>query len=435
MAVSQKLLVGLIVFSFTSTGLQADTWPGFRGKAGSGVSNETDLPLRWSENENVAWKTDLPGRADSSPAVTQNLLFLTTQEPDASLHVLAVDRANGDVIWNKEVGRGKLATTGPKSLYVERHNAATPSPVADESHVWAFFGTGLLVCLDHDGNKKWEKDLVSTYGGYDITFGMSSSPRLWGDLLYVACMTKAPSYVVALDKRTGEQIWKTDRQYPAVDDGPDAYSTPIVYEGGKRPELLVAGSDHVDAYDLHSGERLWFSSGLRIDSQYGRILASPAVGAGVVVVSSAHPLGSGIGHAIAVKPGGSGDISKSADRQLWKYKTFSPDAPTPVCYQGKVYMVRDGGVGSCLDLKTGKQLWRRRLGKGPFRASTIAGDDKVYFLNRDGMCAVIAANGGGEVLAKNRLPGTFFATPAVADGTLYLRGHHTLYAVEAAASE
>ena len=408
--------------------LGAEDWPGFRGKTGAGVSSESDLPTRWSKKKNVHWHIKLPGRANSSPAVVGDVIYLTTQmADDRALHVLAIDRSSGETLWDRKVGSGDLAAPGPKNLYVHRHNAATPSPSADAENVYAFFGSGLLVCLDRSGKEKWKKDLVAEFGAYDITFGMASSPRLWQDRLYVACMTKGSSYVVAFDKGTGDVVWKKDRRYPAEDDGFDAYSTPAVFEHNGQAQLLVSGCDHIDSYDVMSGKRLWFSGGKKIDSPYGRILASPAVGAEIIVSCSGHPQGGGIGRAIAIDPNGSGDITES--NRVWTYPAYSPDSPTPVCYEGNVYMVRDDGIASCLDLRTGKRHWRKRLARGPYRASTVAGDGKVYFLSRDGVCTVIQSGPKAKVLAENSLGGAFFATPAISDHTLYLRGHGQLYAI------
>ena len=202
-----RYVITLTLFC-TSTVAVAENWSGFRGAAGTGVSREADLPLNWSMKENVAWQTDLPGRGESSPAVNSRRIFLTSQTEDDALWVIAVDRESGNIAWKKNVGSGQLAAYGPKELYAHRHNPATPCPSADEEHVCAYFGTGLLVCLDVDGNEVWRRDLVKEYGPYEIRFGMASSPRLWGDRLYIACMTKGPSYVVALDKKTGDEVWK-----------------------------------------------------------------------------------------------------------------------------------------------------------------------------------------------------------------------------------
>lgn len=421
------LLCLLTVMTLTETTASAETWPAWRGAAGRGVSAETGLPVEWSVEKNLVWQTDLPGRGNASPAVTSKRIYLTSQTEDESLWVMAIDRQDGRILWKTKAGRGSLVAEGPKSLYAHRHNPATPSPVADEQHVWAFFGTGLLVCLDGSGEIRWQRDLVKDYGPYQIRFGMASSPRLWGDLLYVACMTRGASYVVALDKATGKEVWKTERKPPAEDDGPDAYSSPVILQTKDRRELLLAGRDHVNAYDLLTGKQLWISGDLKIDSPFGRIIASPAVSEEVVVVCSANPPGSNTDHVIALRTGGSGDVTET--HRLWDYRPYNPDASTPVCYRGKVYMVRDDGVASCLDLKTGQVHWRKRLSGGTYRASLVAGDGKVYFLQREGLCTVIRAGSEGTILAGNQLPGIFYATPAISEGMLYLHAHGRLYAV------
>lgn len=345
--------------------------------------------------------------------------------------VLSIDRKTGKVLRRTRVGMGKLAAKGPGNLYAHRHNAATPSPIADDENIWAYFGTGLLVCVRaENGGVRWRRDLVKDYGAYDITFGMGSTPRLWGDLLYVSCMTKGASYVVALNKNTGKEVWKSDRHLPAEDDGSDAYSTPMIWEGKLGPQLLVSGSDHVNSYDLASGKQLWVSDGLKIDSPYGRIIASPVAADGVIVATSGNPAGAGKGRMIAVRDGGTGDLGKS--NRLWEYGKSTPDSSTPIAYQGKLYACADNGVASCFNLKTGELLWTKRLEKGPYHAALVAGDGKVYALSIEGQCSVIAAKSAdGDVVATNKLPGTFYATPAISDGVIYLRAYQKLYAVRA----
>ena len=408
---------------------RADNWPQFRGATGDGISKESELPVEWSENSGISWVTKLPGRANSSPAVTSGRIDVTTQTQDNSLWVVSIARHTGKIIRQTKVSTGTLAATGPKNLYVHRHNAATPSPVADEQNIYTFFGTGLLVCVEAvTGNVIWQRDLVKEFGPYDITFGMGSSPRLWGERLYLACMTKGPSYVVALDKHTGHVIWKTDRDLLAQDDGPDAYSTPFVLNMKEREQLLISGSDHVNAYDLLTGKQLWISDGLTIDSPYGRVIASPVAGEDIVIATSGNPGGAGRGQVIAVPGTGTGKIPYSA--RLWTYAKTTPDSSTPVCVNGRVYMVTDNGVASCLELRKGKIAWQKRLSKGPYHASLVAGDSKVYFLGIDGNCTVIQSDGDNpKVLATNRLPGTFYATPAISNGTIYLRSYEQLYAI------
>lgn len=406
----------------------ADTWPQFRGATGDGVSKEKNLPVKWSSDSGVAWTCDLPGRANSSPAVTANRIDVTSQTDDNSLWVISIDRKTGQVIRQIKVGSGTLDANADPKLWSHRHNPATPSPIADDEHVWAFFGTGLLVCIDaKSGSVSWKKDFVADYGKYDISFGMGATPRMWGDLIYVACQTKGPSYVVALDKRTGKEVWKSDRKLKAADDGPDAYTTPLVWEHDGRTELIVSGSDHVNSYDLKTGKQNWISNGLAINSQYGRVIASPVAADGIVVATSASPAGGGLGHVLAVRGDGRGDISGT--RQLWRFPKTTPDSSTPVAYGGKVYFITDSGIATCADIKTGQQLWQKRLGTGPFHAGLVAGDGKVYALGIDGKCVVIDAGTDGKVLSENQLAGTFYATPAISDGVIYLRAYERLVAI------
>jgi len=407
----------------------AENWAQFRGATGDGVSLEKNLPVDWSDEKGIAWSTDVPGRANSSPVVTASRIDITSQAEDGSLWIISLERASGKIIRSIKVGSGVLEAKGPANLYAHRHNAATPTPVANETHTWAFFGSGLLACVDaSSGEVVWKRDMVKEHGAYDITFGMGSSPRLWGDLLFVSCMTKGASYVVAFDKLTGKQAWKTDRQLAASDDGPDAYSSPTIARMGKRVELLVAGSDHVNAYDLKSGKQNWISSGLLIDSPYGRVIASPVAHQGIVVATSANPGGGGLGRVIAVRGGGAGDVSES--HRAWSLEKTSPDSSSPVCLEGLVYMTTDNGVASCLDLKTGKVHWVKRLSTGPYHASLVAGDGKVYFLGIEGNSTVVAAGSEGKVLATNKLSGTFYATPAISGGMIYLRAYDRLVAIK-----
>jgi outer membrane protein assembly factor BamB len=418
----------LMLCLFLCLPCQAAEWNQFLGSTGQGVSGEKDLPTQWNSTQGIRWSIPLAGQSNSSPAVTSKRIDLTTQKKDQSLWIISIDRKTGKLLRETRVGQGNLVAKGPANLYAHRHNAATPSPIADENHTWAFFGNGLLVCLEaKTGQVVWQRDMVKDYGAYDITFGMGSSPRMWGDLLYVSCMTKGVSYVVALDKNTGKQTWKTERKLPAKDDGPDAYSTPSIFQHNQHSALLISGSDHVTAYDLKNGKQIWVSSGLDIASPYGRIIASPVSAAGVVIATSANPGGGGLGHVMALGTDGHGDVTQS--QQLWKLSKTTPDSSTPVCYQGKVYLVTDKGIATCLDLKSGKQHWQKRLPQGPYHASLVAGDDRVYFLSTDGTCSVVSSKEDGKVLSTNKLEGTFYATPAISGGIVYLRAYERLYAI------
>lgn len=419
------LMLSLAVVLSAGSSAQADLWPQFRGATGDGVSKETNLPAKWSADSGVAWKTELPGFGNSSPAVTDKHVVLTTQTEDSALWVLIHDRSTGKLSKKVRVGSGKLAAKGPANLYAHRHNPATPSPIAVGNRIWAFFGTGLLVCLDAtSGDIAWKKDMVAEYGEYDITFGMGSTPRYWDGLLYVSCLTKGASYVVAFDAKTGKEKWKVDRRLPAKDDGPDAYSTPVVAGN----ELLISGSDHVNAYDLLTGKQLWVTDGLAIDSPYGRVIASPVpTEEGIVIAASGNPGGGGKGRVIAVNAlGQKGNVS---GKRVWTQEKSSPDSSTPVAVDGLVFMLADNGILTCADVRTGDVKYTKRLAEGPYHASLVVADGKVYAQSTTGTCTVIKADDSGEVLAENKLEGQFFSTPAISNGVVFLRAYEGLYAI------
>ena len=409
----------------TASSARAELWPQWRGATGNGLSQETDLPVSWSADKGVLWKAELPGFANSSPAVTEKHVVVTSQTKDDSLWVVVLDRKSGAITKKVKVGSGKLAAKGPANLYAHRHNAATPSPIAVGNRIWAFFGSGLLVCVDAESGKTiWQKDMVKQYGEYNITFGMGATPRLWKGLLYVSCLTKGASYVVAFDADSGEEKWKVDRQLPAKDDGPDAYSTPIVAGN----ELLIAGSDHVNAYDLLSGKQNWITNGLTIDSPYGRVIASPVpTPSGIVIAASANPGGGGKGRVIAVNAlGQKGDVSS---KRAWTQEKSSPDSSTPIAVNGLAFMLADSGIVTCVDVRTGDVKFTKRLSKGPYHASLVAGDDKVYLQSTTGVCTVLKADDSGEVLAENKLDGQFYSTPAISNGVVFLRAYERIYAI------
>ncbi len=420
-----RLLLSLAVVLSAGISARADVWPQFRGATGDGVSRETNLPSKWSTDSGVLWKTELPGFGNSSPAVTEKLVVLTTQTKDDALWLLILDRATGKLTKEIKVGSGKLAAKGAANLYAHRHNPATPSPIAVGNRVWAFFGSGLLVCVDAaSGDVVWQKDMVAEYGEYDITFGMGSTPRYWNGLLYVSCLTKGASYVVAFDAESGKEKWKVDRRLPAKDDGPDAYSTPIV----AGHQLLISGSDHVNSYDLLTGKQLWVSNGLAIDSPYGRVIASPvATEEGIVIATSGNPGGGGKGRVIAVNAlGEKGDVSS---KRVWTQEKSSPDSSTPVAINGLVFMLADAGILTCADVRTGEVKYTKRLGEGPYHASLVAADGKVYAQSTTGTCTVLKADDSGDVLAENKLDGQFFSTPAISNGIVFLRAYERVYAI------
>ena len=406
--------------ALTTSSTAAD-WPGWRGADGSGISPETGLPLEWSAERGVVWSVDLPQWGNSSPCVVGDRVYLTAQLEDASSVVFAVDRGTGRRLWTTPVAEGELK-------HHELHNMASPTCVADGKNVWALFGTGDLACLDRAGRLVWQRNLTSRHGEYSILWGMASSLRLHGNSLFTICLHGGDSYVLAVDKGTGKDRWRTDRKLECVGEAVDTYSSPALATLRGVPQLIVAGCDHVDAYALDDGEQLWSSGGLKIAHDYGRSIASPTVaGDRVFAVSSGY---GGLGRVLALdfeKVDPMGDVTETA--RAWTYEKHTPDCPTPVVYRGLLWLVRDNGVGSCLDARTGEVKWRERLFKGDCKASLVAGDGKVWFTSKAGETLVLAATAEKKILARNRLEGVFISTPAISEGQIFLRGRRRLWCI------
>lgn len=404
---------------FSALCLPAADWPCFHGPDGLGVSSERGLPLKWSKKENIAWHLPLAGKGASSPVVVGGRVYLTSQTDDTGLHVLAVDARDGRLLWDKEVGKGKAKAH-------QLHNMATPTAVADAERVWVRFGTGLVVCLDAEGKVLWERALGKELGEYNANHGMGTSPMLREGRLYVATMHQAPSYLLALDAKTGKDVWKKERNLGPKDEAQDSYSSPIFVKAGRSTEVVLAGAEAVNAYDPVTGSELWFHGGLKVPHPYGRTISGPAAGDGVVVV-----VASGFqnrGFTIGLKAEGSGQRPES-DR-LWTCTKFSPDCGTPIVYRGKVYFMRDDGIASCLDAKTGEAHWQERLYTANVKVSPVAADGYVYFMNGQGNTAVVKAATQLEVVATNELNETTLCSPAISGGRIYLRTEGGLYCVK-----
>lgn len=412
---------------------EAGPWPQWRGPHGDGVSDETDLPAFWSETEGLAWKTPLPEWGTSTPAIWGDAIFVTTQHDDQLL-LMRISAVHGEPAWTQVVGHGE-ATRAEKgggkrtAKFHDLHNLASPSPVTDGERVIVHFGNGELASYKFDGTREWRRNLADDHGRYTIWWGHANSPVLVGDLVISVCMQDSlagtdqalsPSYLVAHDKTTGDVVWTTKRMTGADAEECDAYTTPLVVTHDGRQELVVMGGNWLDSYDPKTGESLWRLRGL----VGGRTITGPTAAHGLVfaTVGMRGPL-----H--AVKLGGRDDL-RPDKAVVWKESQSTPDSCCPVAWGDWLWMVTDNGVASCLEVRTGKVLWRERLGEGDYKASPIVADEKVYFLSKTGVVTVLRAQGEREVVATNKLDDEFLASPAVADGRIYLRGRRSLYAIE-----
>jgi outer membrane protein assembly factor BamB len=407
----------IVVFAFCSLQICfAADWSCWRGPDGLAVSEEKDLPISWDTQANVAWKASIPGKGASSPIVSGDSVYLTTQTEDSGLHVLALTRAQGALQWDKEIGRGRLHANG-------LHNMATPTAVTDGNHVWAMFGTGDVACLDRSGAIVWHRNLVKDYGEFKNLHGYGSSPMLRDGKLFIVCMHQGPSYVLALDARTGATLWKKDRTMGLEDEAQDSYSSPIFIQEEGHTRMVVEGAETVTCYEPATGDLLWSSGGLKVPHHAGRTISGPAAGDGSVIAVASGFQNQGYMVALAGNDG-----SHSAER-LWTQRKFSPDCPTPVVYGGNVFMIRDDGNASCLDLKTGEPHWQERLFSDNVKVSPVAGDGKIYFLSGQGNCIVVKAGTTFEPLSTNRLNTATLSTPAISHGALFIRTDGSLYCV------
>jgi outer membrane protein assembly factor BamB len=403
---------------------RGDNWPQWRGLHFDGISAEKNVPVRWSKTENIAWRLKLPGRAGATPVVWGDHIFLTSVDEDNAHLLLMCVGTNGKELWRKPMGAGN------KDARVNEGNSASPTPSTDGTHVWAFMGTGILGCYDFAGNEAWKFDVQDRYGKFDIQFGMSSTPILDGDRLFLQLIhgdrdpKTREAIVVCLDKNTGKEIWKQPRPSPAYGENEHSYASPTLYRDDKQAFLLTHGADCIVAHSLEDGHELWRSSGLQPDNYDVtlRLVASPVAVPGLIVAPSAKG-----GRVIALRPGGQGDITGS-DFKLWEYKP-TPDVPSPLVYEGLVYLYRENGVLICIEGKTGKKLYEQRTQEGANRASPVLADGRLYVVARDCTTTVIKAGRKFEVVSVNKLGESITASPVIANGRIYLRTFDALWAI------
>ena len=391
---------------------RAAEWTRFRGPNGQGHADATGLPSVWSEEQNVAWKTPLPGRGWSSPVVGENKVWLTTATDEGrSLRALCVDLASGTLLHDVET----LPPGDP--LHVNDKNShASPTSVVEPGRVYVHYGSRGTACLDTStADVLWRNQTLII----DHKEGPGSSPILFENLLIVNCDGMDEQYVAALDKTTGEIAWRTDRRGP-MRENPDfrkAYSTPIVIDVNGEPQLVSTGSDQVVAYNPRTGEEIW-----RVRYEGFSNVPLPVIGNGVLYLST----GFTKPELWAVRTDGAGEATDS--HVLWKVKRQVPANPSPLLVDGRIYMVSDQGVATCVNAADGEILWQERLG-GNFSASPIYADGRIYFCSEEGTTTVVVPGAKYAALASNQLPGKILATPAVVENSLLIRTDAALYRI------
>ncbi len=398
----------------------AGNWPQWRGLENNGISAETGLPTEWDASKNVAWKLKMPGMAGSTPAVWGERIFLTSED-GSDLVLMGVDTGG------KELWRTTLASGRQRFMRGEGNNAS-PSPSTDGKHVWAYVGTGDLGCYDFNGKEVWKFNVQDRYGKFRIQHGMHTTPLLDGDRLYMQLIHSNGQYVIALDKSTGKEIWKVTRKSDGRSENEHSYASPVIWRKGKDAYLITHGNDYAIAHRLKDGSEIWRVGDLNPRDRYRgdlRFVASPVATPDLIVIPSAKDHG-----VVGLKPDAEGLVMPGSKYEQWRLQRGTPDVPSPLVYNGLVYLCREnGGLLMCLDAKTGQEQYNQRIHSSIYRASPLAVDGKIYLTARDGVVTVVKAGPTFERVAENRLPDQFTASPAVGNGRIYLRGWDTLYAI------
>ena len=392
-------------------------WAQWRGPGGLGVVPDAGYPSEWSPTRNIAWKTEVPGRGHSSPVVWEGRICLTTliegervgSDHRYTLKVLAFDAKTGRLAWEQAAYQGVMSDDPHR-----KNTYASPTIVTDGKLVYAFFESAGLFCYDFDGKLQWQASL----GGLaKAGRGYGTSPVIHENLLLLECDQEmgTGSFIVALDRFTGKEVWRTPRDHRR------SSATPILVQAGNRVELVAMGAEAVVAYAPQTGAELWRANGTESDP-----IPSPVAGHGLVFATA----GSQAKRTLAIRVGGSGDRKDSPD-VVWRYNKGTAYVPSPILVGPYLYLVTDTGLVTCLDAKTGKV--RYEGGRVPvpatFVASPVAFGERLLLTSQDGDTFVIKAGPAFEVLGTSSVGEPVYASPALAHGRIFIRGERHLFAI------
>jgi outer membrane protein assembly factor BamB len=390
-----------------------------------GVSKETSLPVTWSPTQNVAWKLPLPAFSGSTPIIWNDTVFLNvaTERATGQIELWSVDRTKQAVSWKRSLsGENRIGN---------KQNMSSPSPVTDGKQVWVITGTGVLKGFTFDGKELWARELQKDYGKFGIQFGYASSPLLHGDALYLQVLhgmhTDDPSYVLKIDKMSGKTVWRVERPTNALHESPDSYSTPALLQHDGKTEIVITGGDVVTGHDPATGKELWRADVLNPQkSRNYRIISSPIIAGGLIIAPTrVNPL-------VALKPGGSGDISQT--HVAWTFHR-GPDVPSPVSDGKYLYLLTEQGVVYCLELQTGKPVYGpERIPSDFYSSSPVLADGKIYITGEStGVTTVLRAGPKFEILASNTFNDPCapycLASVAVSQGQLFIKTDANMWVV------
>ncbi|HEX5216327.1 MAG TPA: PQQ-binding-like beta-propeller repeat protein [Vicinamibacterales bacterium] len=453
MRATRCLLAGVtaVIAGFSAPAAQqVDSWPRFRGPSATGIADKQNLPDRWDgvAGTNVRWKVEVPGLAHSSPIVWGDRLFVTsavsgnakatfkpglygegTASEDTSVQrwvVLAIDRRTGKTIWERTAYQG-----APKEKRHIKSTYSSATPVTDGRIVVAFFGSQGIYAFGVDGQPLWQRDLgrldVGAYDLKEYEWGTASSPIIYKDLVIAQCDQQQGSFIVAMNRLTGAVVWQTMR------DELPSWGTPNVYVSsrpGRAPELVTNASNFIRGYDPETGKELW-----RLGGSSKITAPTPVFTDDFILVASGRRDEKPI---FVLTPGSRGDLTlpagqTSSDRVVWSKRGRGPYMPTPLIYDDIVYVLGNDGIFDAYVLENGREIYRERIphsGSG-FSASPVAADGHIILSSEDGDMFVVAAGDAFSIVGKNPMGEPLMATPAIAGGTLYVRGEKHLFAIGA----
>ena len=415
------LRLAVQVLLFVSSAVADENWPVHRGPSDNGHSQSTGLPLTWSETENVVWKTAIHDKGWSSPVVWGKQVWVTTGREDGKeLFAVCVDRASGKVVHDIKV----FDVAEPEHV-ADVNSYASPTPVIEAGRVYVHFGTYGTACLDTtNGKTLWTRRDLNC----DHHDGLGSLPILFENLLIVHVDGRDVQYVVALDKQTGQTVWKTARSIDYGRFPPNlrkAFCMPIVIEHGGRRQLIGPAAKGIFGYDARTGQELW-----KIRHNGWSMTPRPVFGHGLVFFVNDYERP----ELWAIRPGdppaaGKEPVELGEDHIAWKIKQGSPKQPAFLLIGEHLYFVNDEGVAFCVEAETGRVVWRERMG-GSYSASPVFADGKMYFFNRQAAATVLEPGPAFKPLAVNRLEGEMMASPAIAGRALFVRTRTHLYRIE-----
>lgn len=438
MKLTRRVILALLAISSLTAAGSAANWPQWRGPDGSGISTEKNLPASWTPQTNIKWKAAIPGRGHSSPIVWGNRVFVTTAiegdvvpgakaakhligdkefvHPDSigadrkhQFKVIALNRDSGKILWE--------ATAWEGTPYDNRHRKssyAASTPATDGKMVYAFFGTEGLYAYDFNGKLAWKANLGNMA---NLGMGTGTSPILFENLVIVQCDEDngEGSFIIALDKKTGKEAWRTPRKIQI------SWATPLLVKTATRSELITSGTETVISYDPKTGKELWRHKGVESNA-----IPSPVANSEMVYLVAGFPAKI----AMAIKLGGSGDLTGTPNVP-WKYAKGTAYVPSPILYGDYLYLTTDRGILTCIDAKTGEVKYEG--GRIPipatFTASPVAFDGKILMTSEDGDTFIVKAGPKHEVLATNSVGEPVYASPAIADRHIFIRGEKNLYCI------